>query len=227
MTGHAVELKRPERVRKHSPGLTRSLDFTKEGLAMNATRTPRYTGASIEFASSPAEKCIVDSCLRRKRPSGYCSKHYNNYVRHGSPIAPPKWEPVEPRIWTHVEPTGFCWEWTGRVETTGYGKFSYRGAQVLAHRFVYELLVGPIPSGMQIDHLCHNRACVNPDHLEPVSARINQLRSMSPSGQNVRKTHCPKGHPYDEENTYVTPNGGRQCRACRHARAIAKRKERL
>jgi hypothetical protein len=82
----------------------------------------------------------------------------------------------------------------------------------MAHRLSYEHHVGPIPDGLQIDHTCRNRKCVNPEHLEPVTNAENTTRQ---DHAERRKTHCPKGHPYDEANTYVDPSGARRCRACR------------
>jgi hypothetical protein len=83
------------------------------------------------------------------------------------------------------------------------------------HRVAYELLVGPIPEGLELDHLCRNTRCVNPEHLEPVTGRENLMRAVSSwAAKNAAKTHCPQGHPYDEENTKVKRDGGRACRAC-------------
>ena len=87
-----------------------------------------------------------------------------------------------------------------------------------AHRVAYELLIGPIPAGLELDHLCRNRLCVNPAHLEPVTRQTNQHRGASVSGISVRATHCPEGHPYDADNTYVRPNGHRVCRECARRR---------
>lgn len=83
-----------------------------------------------------------------------------------------------------------------------------------AHRYAYEHFIGPIPEGLQVDHLCRVRNCVNPDHLEAVTCRENVLRGDGVAAANARATHCPQGHAYDEANTYTWTNGGRHCRAC-------------
>lgn len=111
-----------------------------------------------------------------------------------------------------------CIEWIASIQGEGYGQF-FRGGRtvpgehgkVAAHRWSYEYHVGPIPEGLEIDHLCRNRLCVNPEHLEPVTSQENISRSHG----NGKKTHCPAGHPYDVDNTYSPPSGGRVCRACK------------
>jgi hypothetical protein len=127
---------------------------------------------------------------------------------------------TEARFWAKVNVTPDCWEWTAalNVKEDGYGSFGGNGQIVLAHRFSYVLLVGPIPEGLTLDHLCRNRRCVNPDHLEPVTLRENILRGEGLTAKNARKTHCPSGHPYSGENLYVSPKGDRRCRSCRRER---------
>lgn len=114
-----------------------------------------------------------------------------------------------------------CWEWTGYVKPNGYGQFAQPGSQIVyAHRWIYAAIKGEIPEGYDIDHLCRNRKCVNPDHLEAVTRLENLKRSPIYRG-NVKSamTHCPSGHPYDESNTYNVPGRShRLCRKCRYER---------
>ncbi len=105
-----------------------------------------------------------------------------------------------------------CWEWHGYTGPNGYGYFAIdRNVVRLAHRTAYELFSGAIPEGLQLDHLCRNRACCNPDHLEPVTSSDNNRRGES--GSWARPDHCKHGHPFDEKNTRMY-RGWRQCRAC-------------
>lgn len=129
---------------------------------------------------------------------------------------------INERFWEKVDKFGGCWVWTA-AKTRGYGTFQTGDGTVAAHLFAYRSLVGPVPDGLQLDHLCRNRACVNPAHLEPVTAGENIRRSPLRGGLwRKRITHCPQGHPYDEANTYVNA-GRRSCRACRRERARARR----
>ncbi|HKY57619.1 MAG TPA: HNH endonuclease signature motif containing protein [Aeromicrobium sp.] len=109
-----------------------------------------------------------------------------------------------------------CWEWNGYRDKGGYGRFSLDGQSRLAHRVSYALFVGEIPEGLTLDHLCRNRCCVNPSHLEPVTQRINNIRGLGPTSVNAHKTHCKRGHEFTPDNIYVHPtNGGRVCRICK------------
>lgn len=155
--------------------------------------------------------------------------HYESWRRHGDPLArKPLGRPAEERFWEKVDKDGPlfadlgpCWLWTGGT-SYGYGLFW----NVPAHRWAYENLVGPIPPGLHIDHLCRNPPCVNPAHLEPVTVRENTLRGVGTSAQNARKTYCIHGHPFSDENTYRPPSGGRYCRTCLNAGYRAYRKRR-
>ena len=108
-----------------------------------------------------------------------------------------------------------CWRWLGRRQPNGYAKFK----DLYAHRVAYELVCGPIPEGMQLDHLCRKRDCVNPGHLEPVTQRENILRGIGIPAVNAKKTFCVHGHPYTPENTFYWRGKnrrfwGRHCRIC-------------
>ncbi len=109
-----------------------------------------------------------------------------------------------------------CWLWTGYRDPKGYGRISAGPGSGLIrpHKVVYEFTRGPIPDGLQLDHLCRVRACVNPDHLEPVTAYENFLRGESACAVNARKTHCNHGHQLSGTNLHITPSGGRRCKAC-------------
>ena len=113
-----------------------------------------------------------------------------------------------------------CLIWTGS-RLRGYGKHRFNGKRAIAHRTAYEIVVGPIPEGRTLDHLCRTRPCIWPFHLEPVTNRVNILRGVSPSAVNARKAHCKRGHPFDEENTRLFKNPwgavARACKACARA----------
>jgi hypothetical protein len=126
--------------------------------------------------------------------------------------------PVPERIEAQLNRTADCWLWTGDLDRAGYGKLWSDGRHQRVHRLAYEAWVGAIPSGMELDHLCRVRNCVNPAHLEPVTSRENTLRGESFAAVNAKKTHCLRGHALDKANTYINPAGARVCRECKRAR---------
>jgi len=128
---------------------------------------------------------------------------------------------TEIRFWSKIQKQGNCWLWTA-ASVRGYGRFFYEGKVWVAHRWAYEHFVGPVPDGLDLDHLCRNRGCVNPAHLEPVTRRENLRR-----GHDSRPC-CPQGHPRTPENTYERKDRpGSHCRVChREKKNEARRKQR-
>ena len=120
----------------------------------------------------------------------------------------------EARFTAKVEVTSTrCWKWRGYLMPNGYGQFGADGVAVLAHRWAYEHWMGEVPQGLDLDHLCRNRWCVNPAHLEPVTRRENLRRGIRKTGQES----CKNGHPLAGDNLKPTKDGRRQCRACQQA----------
>lgn len=111
-----------------------------------------------------------------------------------------------------------CWVWQGATDTSGYGRLRWNGKHESVHRLVWKLLVADVAADDELDHLCRNRLCCNPDHLEPVSGRENTLRGQGITAQLARQTHCKRGHPLSGDNLYVYPNGKRLCRTCERER---------
>jgi hypothetical protein len=128
------------------------------------------------------------------------------------------------RIADKIDVTGSCWLWTGAKDYGGYARIAYpfgKRETPVAHKVIYRMLVGEVPEGMQLDHLCRIRHCVNPDHLEPVTAWENAMRSpIHPAYVNSRKTHCPQGHEYAGANLGRCPRKGvRYCKECKRVKA--------
>lgn len=160
--------------------------------------------------------CARQGCDRPAKTRGYCKSHYVTEMKTGRMTARTEWE----RFWekVDVEPAQ-CWQWT--ATTAGrYGQFVMDGGQrIPAHRYAWQALVGPITDGLVVDHLCRNKLCVNPDHLEPVPERINTLRGVAPSALNARKARCKNGH-----DDWVHHATGRRCRTCHNEYYRAYRK---
>lgn len=130
----------------------------------------------------------------------------------------PDAKPLKDRILASIEiDDNECWIWQKFIRPNGYGEIGAgKGRSNYAHRVAYEEWVGPIPEGLQIDHLCRVRSCCNPEHLEPVTGKVNVLRSESFAAIYAKATHCTQGHEFTPENTYIRPGrGGRDCRECR------------
>ena len=125
------------------------------------------------------------------------------------------------RFWARIQPdaaTG-CWVWGGS-KSGGYGRFMVEGIMLGVHRWSYERFVGSIPAGLDIDHLCRNRGCVNPAHLEPVTRRENLMRAETLAARCASQTHCVNGHPFSPENTFLQRDGPRLKRRCRECSRI-------
>jgi hypothetical protein len=139
-------------------------------------------------------------------------------------------ERVPSRIWQRIrENEAGCWIWTGGMDHTGYGRtkrLENRHRSIATHRLMYELLVGPIPEGLDLDHLCRVRACCNPAHMEAVTRQVNVLRGHTVTAANAKKTHCNHGHPLEGENLRISKKGSRECAECCRRR-LREQKERM
>jgi len=189
--------------------------------------------------ASVAKTCSIDHCELPAKARALCNTHYQRWFRTG--VATARDMAPEMRFWEQVDKSGSCWLWTGAT-FRGYGRIfltvNGKGFTTGVHRYAYKLLVGDLPDDLQLDHTCHStavalglcaggetclhRACVNPDHLEPVTAKVNTRRGNTIQRANLSKTHCNHGHEYTEENTYRVKgrNGSdaRQCKTCRRLR---------
>lgn len=162
--------------------------------------------------------CSIPDCDRRSRARGLCYKHWRQW-RATVSFGPGN---VASRLEAKTDRTGSCWVWLGSTTRFGYGQVYVDGKMRLAHRVAYELDQGPIPVGKELDHLCRNRQCIKPAHLEPVSA-IENMRRGRVGKWNAEKTQCPQGHPYDEANTQHKSGNRRACRACAREAARQRR----
>lgn len=170
--------------------------------------------------------CSIERCERPHAARGWCILHYSRWKRCGSlgEAVFQRLTPVE-RFFSFVALHGSCWIWTGHCTSNGYGTFFDRRT-IKAHRWAYEHWVGPIPDGLVLDHFaCDTPPCVNPMHVRPVTRRENTLRGDGPAAQNLAKTHCKRGHPFDEANT-LHRQDGRQCRVCVNVQQARRRAQR-
>lgn len=183
----------------------------------------------------PNRPCKISGCSRPvgyKGARGWCSKHYQRWMKTGHPLGSNK-PSAESRFFAKVRQLGDCWIWVASKDQSGYGMFSDANSRSKsahthierAHRWSYTFLRAEIPDGLQLDHLCRNRACVNPWHLEPVTHLVNWERGISPWRLNDLKDECLQGHPFTPDNTYHHPQGSRVCRACmaKHRQAYEQR----
>ena len=173
---------------------------------------------------------IPENCKKLTKPGArvclICHRARN--VKYRALIPKKHKTTSENRFWKYVEKTDSCWIWNGCLSggntsvhpEAKYGVFGVNWKQVYAHRFSYELHRGEIKEGMQIDHLCKNPRCVNPDHLEAVTSKENTLRSSARSAINAKKNHCIRGHSFTPENTYIQDLGHRIKRACVQCRSM-------
>jgi HNH endonuclease len=147
------------------------------------------------------------------------ARGFGKFCSHPCRIAGRRQKPLDLLFWSKVNKTETCWLWTACLNSAGYGEFCDRRCRSrLAHRVAYELLVGPIPAGLTLDHLCRVHNCINPAHLEAVTMRVNGLRGDSPPAMNARKTHCKRGHEL---------GSNRQCRVCIRQRTNEIRRQRI
>lgn len=169
------------------------------------------------------QPCSVATCHQRSTAHGLCHAHLVRQQRYGDPTAGPPllMRGVDPiiRFMAKVQQEGDCLIWIGSRNPKGYGTFKVGASAVLAHRWNYQQTFGSIADDLDLDHLCRNRACVKPQHLEPVPHAINIIRGM----KGYLRQACKRGHPITEENIYVDRDGHRNCRVCKNELARSAR----
>lgn len=162
------------------------------------------------------DPCLIEGCGLPNKSRGWCVNHYARWTRTGNPLGfSVTQRTVEERFYDSVDKTESCWNWLRQGSPSGYGTFwsGPTGSTWLAHRWSYTNFVAPIPQGFHIDHLCSNRLCVNPSHLEAVTPQENQLRAVS---VRVQKSggRCPNGHLLSEVGTNLVYDKWTRCNAC-------------
>lgn len=195
--------------------------FSRDLCSAHYAKLRKYGDPLERRYGLPSEPCIIDGCDKDGTAGhGWCYLHYRRYWRHGDPRESSRVVGfTDTRVWGNFEDDDDtdCWIWTGALNEGGYGIVRVGDSMVPVHRYTYHHLVGDIPEDLELDHLCRNRACANPDHLEPVTHRENVIRGTSPMAAHAHKSHCMRGHEFSPVNTYVTTRGHRTCRACRRA----------
>lgn len=181
-----------------------------------------------QFNLPPERTCEVPKCARRHFGHGMCLMHYKRWRKYGDPMITKRDMSLtmKERFWAKVDKNGpnGCWIWTASRDDYGYGQFRGMAHGNGAHRYSWELVNGPIPEGLVIDHfVCENPPCVNPAHMIVTTNRHNVTRSGSLGMLNARKTHCVRGHPFDASNTSYTKTGTRVCKTCQRERSRERR----
>lgn len=175
----------------------------------------------------PRSYCTVPDCEEPHFARSLCSKHYGQWQRGKTlsiKVRDAYSRSPEERFWEKVNKHGplwegtRCWIWIASLTLAGYGQFKTRDrvSMHVAHKWAYQQLVGPVPNGLELDHLCRRRACVRPTHIEAVT----HLENVRRGNGNGSQTHCPQGHPYSLDNTYRNQSGRtyRRCKQCIRAR---------
>lgn len=203
----------------------------------------RNTGTTDAAPRPERATCSVEGCSSVVKSVGYCGRHYQQ-IRNSGAIQPDDTRDLSERFWDRVDRSDAdgCWPWTGSTSPKGYGYVATDGKKLSVHRLAWVLTHGAIHPGREIDHRCHDsscrlgdqcphRRCCNPAHLKSVTHIENMAADRSSLGsisgeRQLAKVTCPRGHVYDEANTYITPTGHRHCRACNRDKAASYRASR-